>query len=368
MKLFKATPKDSDKLSEYFKGAVLPGPVHICTHRKDFFSPYRLQSDDFSTYYLADPKGTPQAVATLIFKKAWVEGEEQVIGYATDLRVSHDREAILQWAQHFLSIIKLEKEKRNCPSIFSVVPQAHRQTYNAFIRPRYNKKQLPRYYLFRRMGIVTIHGLFPFAPKPLESLVIRWATPEDHLPVTRYIAEKKANKPISFAQSHLDVTRSLEQWEGLDMKDFMIALDSNGEVVGCTAPWRFTNHTIYAKAYSPKGKTIQTMSNYLSYLGMTHSLPAAGQALEPVFLTHLLADNSDIFYSLLHNTFKQISKTEFLVYYNFEGHLITLPPKPFISSTIPCGLYSIIPSDETVPEILKPRPFRSPPDFEPAFL
>ena len=370
MELIKATPEDSNKLNQYFKSTFFPGSIDIYVHRqKDFFAPYRLQSDDFSTYYLADKKGNPQAVATLIFKKGWIEGEPQTIGYATDLRISRHREAALYWSQYFLPIIKEEKEKRNCPSIFSVVPQKHRQTYNAFIRPRYNKRQLPRYYLFRKLRIVTLHGLFPFAPKPLNSLVLRSATKEDHPALVSYIAKKKVNKPISFVHSDSDVTKTIQRWKNLNLDDFILALDATGAIVGCTAPWRFTDvQEFYVRAYSPKGRTIQTILNSLSYLGVTHPLPRVGQVLNSVYLTHLLADNSDIFYSLLHHVFKKTSKSEFLIYYDFEGHLITLPPRPFISSSISCGLYCVIPPDEAVPELLKPRPFRAPPDFEAAFL
>lgn len=370
MQLIKATSEDSDKLNQYFKDMVFPGPIDLYVHRqRDFFAPYRLQSDDFSTYYLSDKQGKPQAVATMIFKKGWIEGRPQTIGYATDLRVSRHREAILQWSQHFLPIAKEEKEKRDCQFIFSVVPQDHRQAYNAFIRPRHHKRQLPRYYLFRQFKIVTLHGLFPFAPKPLKSLVLRPAVENDRQDLMNYIADKKANKPISFAQSSSDVTKLIHRWKGLDIEDFILALDSKDTIVGCTAPWRPIDiQKFYTRAYSAKGRTAQTIFNFLSHFGVTHSLPQAGEAIHPVYLTYLLTDNPDIFYSLLHHIFKKISKFEFLVYYDFAGHLITLPPRPFISSTIPCGLYCILSPDEVVPELLKPRPFRAPPDFEAAFL
>lgn len=370
MELIKATLADSEKLNQYFKTTVFPGIIDINIHRdRDFFAPYRLQSDDFSTYYLADKQGNPQAVATMIFKKGWVEGQPQTIGYATDLRVSRRREAIFTWSKHFLPIVEAEKKKRNCRFIFSVVPQDHRQAYNTFIRPRYRRRELPRYYLFRRFKIVTLHGLLPLAPKPLPSLNLRHAVEEDRQPLMEYIANKKAHTPISFAQSAFDVTRLLQLWEGLHIEDFILALDSRDTIVGCTAPWCSSDvQKLYAKAYSTKGRTAQTIFKCLSYLGITHTLPRVGEALNPVYLTHLLVDNPDIFYSLLYYVFKRTSKSKFLIYYDFTGHLTTLPPKPFISMGIPCGLYCVLPHDETVPELLKPRSFRAPPDFEAAFL
>ena len=150
MKLVKADPSDGDLLKKFFESTYLPGHIELQLKRpKSFFDQYRLQSDDYATYMLLDRKEQVSALATIIFREGWVEGKKQMIGYATDLRVSPTRSAILQWSQHFLPALEQERAAHNCKYVFSVVARGQRQAFNAFIRPRSPKRQMPRYYSFR---------------------------------------------------------------------------------------------------------------------------------------------------------------------------------------------------------------------------
>ncbi len=371
MKLIKATSEDNHRLSEYLKHTLFPMSVDLCLHRdNDFFAPYRLQSDDFSTYYLVDDHGNPQGMATLIFKQGWVGGKgPQTIGYLTDLRVSSQKKVALQWYQQFSSTLKVVCEERNCQSIFSVVPRHHLRAYNAFISPRPNKRQFPRYYLVRHLQFIVVHGVVPFAPAPLKGITLRSAIQGDRNALVDYMAGHRVNRPITFASTKNDVGDLIQRWKNLSIEDFIVAFDAKGDIVGCTAPWRPSDiQKYYVRAYSSKAKTLRTVFNFFSYLGVTHSLPPSGSFFNPVYLTHLCANNSDIFYSLVYYVFKRISKIEFLAYYHFQGYLTTLPPHFLIYSSIPCGLYCVVPWDIQVPDFVRPRPFEAPPDFEAAFF
>ena len=113
MKFVKATEADNEKLKNYFSEMVLPGPINLRMLRPfDFFAQYKIQSDDFVTFNLVnEDNGEVGALATLIFRQAYIEGKETTVAYATDLRVSSSRKAVLQWAQYFLPAFMEELKK-----------------------------------------------------------------------------------------------------------------------------------------------------------------------------------------------------------------------------------------------------------------
>ena len=370
MRLVKAGLEDSEKINRFFESTSLPGPISLSLKRpKGFFHPYKLQSDRSATYILIDNQDEVSALATIIFKEGWVQGKKETIGYATDLRVSSSRSAVLKWSQYFLSALEAEREAHNCKYIFSVVAQGQRQAFNAFLRPRSIKRKMPRYFSFRPFKIVSLYGIYPFSHRPLKSIKIEIARAEDRSHLFDYILKQNQTKPYHYANSHSDLDQSLKRWESLKLSDFWIAKDSQGEIVGCTAPWSSHEFQTWVPThFSRTGKSLQETLHFTSFFRLTHKFGKKNKPLNFKFLTHLHADNPDVFYSLLWHTFQNTDRNHFLVYTHFENHLITTPPRQFIHSTYKANLYSILSPTETPPEILRPTTFAEPPDFELAFL
>jgi hypothetical protein len=369
MRLVRATLEDNDKLTTYFKSASLPGAVDLSFERKtSFFNQYRLQSDDFTTYVLLGDQDTPEAMASLVFRRARIEGNMETICIATDLRVSPSRGAVLSWSQHFLPILEREKEKRQCRYVFSVVAQNQKQAYNAFVRPRSMKRKLPRYFLFRRFQIVSLHGMWPLRPKPLPSIRITSFQESDRDALIDYLLKKKAIKPLCFSPEPENVVQYIDRWEGLKWDHFILAKDNRKNILGCTAKWSPSRiQTILPVNYSPQATTLKEGLHLLSFLGVTKQLPPLGQPLEFSFLTHLFAENPDIFYSLLENSYRSSVGNEILVYTHFDNYWLTTPPRGFISATIPGGFYCMLSPEQSVPDFLKPTHLYEPPDFELAY-
>jgi hypothetical protein len=177
MELVNATDEDNERLLHYFAQMTMPGPIDIRSRRMfNFFNQYRIQTEDYVTCLLENEKKEIEAMASILFRPGKIDGVDEMIGYATDLRVSPTRRAILNWSQHFLPVLEAERESRNCRYIFSAVPHSQRQAYNAFIRPRNLRRRMPRYHLFRRLELVSIHGLWPFHDLPLSGIKVRTAS------------------------------------------------------------------------------------------------------------------------------------------------------------------------------------------------
>ncbi len=370
MRLIQATDQDNERLLLYFGQMTMPGSIDTRMRRMfNFFNQYRIQTDDYVTCILENDKQEIEAMASILFRSGIIDDSNETIGYATDLRVSPTRSAILNWSRHFLPVLEKERETRQCRYIFSAVPHAQRQAYNAFIRPRNLRRGMPRYHLFRRFERVSLHGLWPFHDLPLPGIKIRTASENDFEPLAEYILKKTAKRPLVYYTSALDFKKSLERWRDLYIENFLLAFDNADNIIGCTAPWspERVQRTFPVK-YDSSSSNFRDVLSLLSLLRMAHPLPKEGQEFELRHLTHLYADNPDVFYSLLYNAFRLCGKKEFLVYPHFEGELLSLPPRSFITDSTPYGLYCILSPNDPMPDFLKPRSFHTPPVFEPAFL
>lgn len=370
MKLVKAKDLDNEQLLTYFAKSEVQGSIGLKLRRMfNFFNQYRIQSDDYVTYLLLNKKDEIEAMATLLFKEAWIQGEKQTICFATDLRVSKSRRAILQWSQHFLPVLEEERQKRNCTYTFSVLATSQRQAYNALIRPRNLRRQMPRYYQYRRFELISLHGLWPFHRPPLPGIQVVQATESDLDALADYISLRSKEKPLYYFNSKEEFVQTLDRWRDLYLENFLLAKDHEGNIIGCGAPWSPAQiQRVYVSKYSAQAKNLQDFVNFMSLFRMTHTLPKAGQELSVRHMCFLNADNPDILYSILYRAFKQAAKNETILYPHFEDHLQTMPPKAFISARKQYSLYCVLAPSDSVPEFIKPTPFSIPPEFESAFL
>ncbi|MCB0349761.1 MAG: hypothetical protein KDD38_01175 [Bdellovibrionales bacterium] len=370
MRLITASDEDNERLLHYFTQMTMPGAIESRARRMfSFFNQYRIQTNDYITCILENNKHEIEAMASMLFRPGFIENKTEVVGYATDLRVSPTRSAVLNWARHFLPVLEREREKRNCRYIFSAVPHSQRQAYNAFIRPRNLRRGMPRYHLFRRFDLIGIHGLWPFHDLPLTGIKIRTASENDFEQLADYILKKTAKRPLAPYLTIHDFKESLDKWRDLYVENFLLAFDTSDNLIGCTAPWSPERvQRTYPVKYDSSSSNFRDVLSLLSLLRLAHPLPKEGQEFELRHLTHLYADNPDIFYSLIYNAYRLCGKKEFLLYPHFEGELISMPPRSFITNSTPYGLYCILSPSDPIPDFLKPRSFHIPPVFEPAFL
>jgi hypothetical protein len=148
-----------------------------------------------------------------------------------------------------------------------------------------------------------------------------------------------------------------------------LAFDKANNLIGCVAPWSPERvQRFYVDSYEPNAKNLQDIAQVLSWFSIAHPLPAEENELELRFLTHLYADNPDIFYSLLYNAYQNSGKRETLLYAHFDGDLTSLPPRSFLSAELPYGFYCILSPQDPIPEFLRPKMTDTPPAFEPALI
>ncbi len=321
------------------------------------------------TYYLEDEEEQIQGIATLSFAPGFINGKEEIIGYATDLRISNSRRAILSWSQHFLPILEKERALRNCRYVFSVVARSQKVASNAFLRPRSNRRQLPRYHLYRKFSVVGIHGRTPWAKSILPGLLHRSAGPEDLPRIHAFLSKDRQGLQFPYLATPEDLQRQISSWIGFSLPDLKIVEDSQNNLVGTYALWNpAAVEQVVADSYTGLTVTLQQALKFFKFTGATRPLSDPKENLRFKYLTHLRADNPDVFESILNLIWKSTAKDEFVVYPHFEGDLTHTPPKSFIHSEWKCGLFCLLPPSDPFPDFFYQSFAEMPPFWELAFM
>ncbi|MEZ0392739.1 MAG: hypothetical protein ACAH59_11020 [Pseudobdellovibrionaceae bacterium] len=362
MRLDLATAEDNLKLVEFFKEFPIKGMIELKVDRnKDFFAPYSLQSDNYHTYLLKDEEATIQGAASFIIRDTSTEGKLCTVATATDLRVRPNRRAILQWSQHFLPVLEKEAEKNHISSVFSAINLSDPTVLNTFIRPRNMKRAMPRYYLYRRFRMVSLHGRYPWAKRPLSSLRIRQGSEATADAIAAYIIRRSQYRPFASVWDIPSFEKKLQRLTGMKISDFWVAFDSDENVIGCMAPWSASGiQDLIPLSYSLRAHNFRQFLKFCWLLGLTRRMakPVVSTGIESKFqfryLTNLFCDNEDVFESLLYTTFESLTNQEFLLYAHAEQDYRLLPPENWVSASLPYALYAVTPPDKEMPSFLHP--------------
>ncbi len=370
MKLVLAQDSDSDRLKDFFAKMTLSGAIDFSIRRHGRFSDhYLLQGEQHQTLLLQDDKEQLQGMCSLLYKTGFVNGEKQIFGYATDLRIAPTRHAIIEWAQLFLPFMERALAERGCHYVFSAIEQTEGQAYNALLRPQQSRRRFPRYYLLRKFRLMAIHGLIPFAPKPVAAISLHRATLNDVDELCAYLRKKGQDRPIGLIYEPSDFLERLQRWPGMNLDDFILARDKSGRLIGCTAPWSGS----HVQSFVPVAYHGEALANYqtfkaLSFLGLAKRLPKRGVPFQLKHLTHLAVDHGEVLYAFIVAALKSSLPQELVCYAHFKGHMTTMPPKSLWTTSLPYGLYTILPPQKTLPDWLQPNPWRTPPEFDSAIL
>jgi hypothetical protein len=362
MKLDLATEKDNRELCQFFREFPSKGLVDLRLDRgNDFFAYYRAQTEDFKTYVLRDNQQKIQAMASFLFRQTGFGQATVPIAIATDLRVTNSREAILDWTHHFLPVMNEVTNEHHLSSIFSVINLSDPLALNSFIRPRNMKRLMPKYYLYRKFFLTSIHGRYPWSKPPLSSLQIRQGSSANVDALCHYVIKRSSYRPFSSVWDEQSFQKKMSRLPGFQLSDFLIAFDDNDNIIGCLAPWSSHGLMDYIPlTYSLRAHNFRQFLKFLWLFGLTRRLakPVASTGRESKMqfrhLTFVNADNEDVFESLLSVAFESVSHQEFLLYAHVEQDYRLLPPQSFITASQPYALYSVVPPEMEMPAFLHP--------------
>jgi hypothetical protein len=366
MILEKATSSDNESLKDFYNSFTKQGLFEYKIKRVNSYEAiYKLQSPENKTFLLKEGSQI-LASATFVIQKVQYMGEIINVAFARDFRVNPSRKATLSWAQHFLPV--LEELQKDCSTIFTHINLRDPQALNTFIKSRPLKKQhsetlqghisrfVPRHYLYKKFNIVSIHGRFPSFSNPISYLNVSRASPIDKEDLMNYLLQKMSLREFKPFWDLASLNQYLNNIPYLTLRDFWIAKNSLGEIVGCTAPCATDQFfEIQPTHYSARAVNFYQLLKFGSYLNWSRRIPniRSGDPFKFKFLTHLFADNQDIFESLIETCFNTCTQNEFLIYLAMNDDIQMKPPLNYINTSIPYGFYSILSKFQNSPPYLQ---------------
>lgn len=376
-----AQPEHSEMLAGFFKKFPLHGPVEIAIDRgQDFFAPYKIQSDAQITYMLrndvksAPHGGEPLGVATFVFYEALMNGQKCRVAMGRDLRIQQTREAVLEWTKHYLPVMDEARRVFQSDYFLSIINMNEVKALNAFLRPRPGRRPMPSYHLYRRFNLVTLHGRFPWAHHPLRTIRIRRASGAIEDALIYYMVKKSKERdftPLTDANAIRDL---IGRWKGLEISDFLVAMDAQENIIGCCAPWSSSGLEEYIPLkYNLIGHNFRQFLKFGDQLGWTRKLTKPVHRLNREaslnfrYMSFLFADNADIFESLLWIAYEEAQPSEFLAYAQMRSDFHLRKPRNWIGARHPYGIYLLVPPGEAMPAVLHPANDR-PTYIEPFFI
>lgn len=362
MRLEVARPSDNQDILEFYKGFPSKGLLDLKVDRRgDFFGPYAVESDRFRSYLLRDDQNQIQGMASFIIMDTMIQGQLKTVAFGRDLRISSNRRAILEWADHFVPTLQDISNTYGAQHFFSALNLNETSALNTFVRPRNLKRLLPRYYNYRRLNLVSVHGRFPWARNPLPHLQIRHGSSVNADALIYYLCEKNNARNLASYWDSYSFFKQLHRWRGLKIEDFLIAFDRHNNIVGCCAPWKADGiQELVPLDYTLKAHNFRQFLKFGKLLGWTRPLakPTYRLQLEEhlqfQYLTHYFAENADVFEALMWAAYDRARANDFLVYSYDREELIYRRPLNWVTARNPFGLFCMVPPDQNAPDFLSP--------------
>lgn len=365
MNLELAGPQHSDEINAFLETHVLHGDFDFSFIRKgDYFAKLKLRSEEHQTYFLRNKKGKIAACASLVFEECFVGGEKQKVCWLIDLRVGPDRRSSLFWMESFFTKLFEAARAKKCQHIFSVIFKDEKHNLGSLIRPQAKKRHMPQFLHMRNFKMLSIHGKLPNLGNLLSSIKIRRLNTNRLEELCLYLNSQSNQRLLGSEFTPDLIQKRLDEWPGFLKENFFVCYDKKKNIVGCYALWDSSPiQKIKLHQHHSHSQNFYYITKMLSLFGLARPMAKPGQNLDFYFMTHLYCDNSDIFELMLHHAFMRTRK-KFLVYPQFEDHLIQLPPKQFLHQSLDFALYTILPHGENPKQSLRQNPFAPPPDLE----
>jgi hypothetical protein len=352
----------NEELLDFYGRFPLENYIQLKLDRgRDFFKYYNIQSDQFVSYILRDDNSAILGHVSFIIETALIEGKATRIAWSRDLRISSERKAILHWAEHTKSVFDEVRKIFAVDYFMTALNMNEVVALNTFTRPRSQKRFLPRYFLYRKFDLVSLHGQFPFTYQPDSKLKIRRGNPKQADLYLDYLFKKNQSYAFSLYSTRENFLEMMERWTSLSWEDFFIAFDAKDNIVGMLSSWSSAGvQDFIPLRYTLRAHNFRQFLKFGKMFSWTRTLtkPFHRLKIEAALnfrsLNHIYVDHPDVFHSLLWKAFDEARDNEFLVYVRDRKNINLKPPLGWISAEQTYGMYCTVLPDEEIPSFLHP--------------
>lgn len=351
--LRESTPADSEKLGTFFYEIPTQALLDVKIRRQiDFFSLYRRLQQKFHNYILEETNAFNNneilGTASFLLQNTKVGKQALKTAYACDLRISHQRKAILNWSRHFLPQLQKLITTEKVDHFITSINLDSSQVINAFIRTKQKRSNKPFYELIRKFNLVSIHGFYPLLFKINPFIKVDFLEKQDHAKFIRFLSEKLQTLDLVPAA----MTEDLEQfiYESLiySFRNFVVARDAKDNIVGVCYPLSSSLlQDYFPQSYNQQADNFRQFLKFASFFRVGRKLTRPfsrtqkEQTLNFQFLHFLFFEHPEVFQAMVKFTYNQSRQNEFLIYTYEQSMYTHRPPIGTIHTESPYALYEI---------------------------
>jgi hypothetical protein len=245
----------------------------------DFFALLRCQGEDSFVFIYEDAKGEIRGVASIVLRDGYIHGEIRRVGYLADLRTQFAREPLRIWRKLFAELLKEPvREFAGCTHWVTAVIDENRAADRALIK---TKKGEHRYDPLTPYWMVNVFAKVLPVKSP-DGIRVRSADIPDERRIREFLESENRAQAFGFDFKN-EFTRRFKTWGGLRIQDFWLAEDRTGKILACTAAWS-PSHS--------KRNVVDRLPFSLRALRPFLPVPARGEAVRSVYMTHLILSSS----------------------------------------------------------------------------
>ncbi len=351
--LRESTPVDSEKLGNFFYEIPTQALLDVKVRRQiDFFSLYRRLQLKFHNYILEETNDFQNneilGTASFLLQETQVGKTRLNTSYAFDLRISHQRKAILNWSRHFLPQLQklIFTEKVN--HFITSINLESSQVINAFIRTKQKRSNKPFYELIRKFNLVSIHGFYPLLFKVNPFIKVSYLEKQDQKKFVRYLSEKMKTLDLAPAAMIEDLEKYIHESLIYSFRNFVVARDAKDNIVGVCYPLSSSLlQDYFPQSYNQQSDNFRQFLKFASFFGVGRKLTRPfsrtqkEQTLNFQFLHFLFFEHPEVFQSMVKFSYDQSRQNEFLIYTYEQSMYTHRPPIGTIHSETPYALYEI---------------------------
>ncbi|WP_321476133.1 hypothetical protein [uncultured Paludibaculum sp.] len=308
--LEQATLRDDADLRHLLRSTPMDGPIRLCLQREpDFFAAARIGND--ATQVIVGRElatGHVASTATRAIRRAFVNGQEGVVGYLSSLRVRSDAARTTLLARGYRYLRELHSDARVQYYVTTILEgnSAARHILTS------ERAGLPLYVPVGRLQTYLV-PLYKRRRSVASDSVARGAAPEILPPAFECL--NAFNTGLQFAPVYRpeDLGSGSHLLPGLTTADLFV-YRCGSEIAGTMAVWDQSGlKQTVVNGYSRKMMALRPFLNAASHFGLAPRLPSPGRSLPCLYAALLSSRDSDveIFRSMLETVIAEHSDRGF---------------------------------------------------------
>ncbi|MBI2373389.1 MAG: hypothetical protein HYV07_05265 [Deltaproteobacteria bacterium] len=297
-KLRYAAPEDNGRLCELFRSVHLEAALDLTQEREpDFFALLRMHGGEHETWVAEGPDGRVEGCGSLAIRPGWVAGEVRPVGYLCDLRGTPVLRKGRVLPKAFRIALEWARARHGVDCFYTVVIDSSSLARRALTEESEQRKEQP---VFKPMTPFQMTSAqFVGGGKRPEGRT-DWVRPSERSELVDFLRRRNEFRLFGEVVDDAWLTRRLSTWPGLALEHFVVAKDSGGRIVGCTAPYDTESiKRSRVLGYHGSMRLIRIGLDALTVVCGGSRLPKPGECFRFEFLSHLEADDPRVLADLL---------------------------------------------------------------------